>query len=335
MVMRQFSRFLAVTATLFCTIGASAQDAAQFRIGTGNLGGTYYPVGQLVADIISHSPQSPSCIARKECGVPGLSAVALTSLGSVANVEKISSGEINAAFVQSDVAYWAFSGSGIFANRSPHKSIRAVASLYPESIHVVARRSLRARSLEDLKNRVVALGAKASGTLVDTRLVLGAFGIDEGKDLKPLYFSPGVAAAKLNLGEIDAFFAVAGFPAADVSLAINSGQGQLMAIDGTAIEFLLLEHGFMSRGVIPAGVYGNQQDIPTIDVNALMIVSANSDATLIYNLTRALWQDSARKMLEAGHSKGKLVTLDTALDGIGIPLHPGAKRFYQEVGKIK
>lgn len=108
-----------------------------------------------------------------------------------------------------------------------------------------------------------------------------------------------------------------------------------MAIDGTAIEFLLLEHGFMSRGVIPAGVYGNQQDIPTIDVNALMIVSANSDATLIYNLTRALWQDSARKMLEAGHSKGKLVTLDTALDGIGIPLHPGAKRFYQEVGKIK
>ncbi len=312
-----------------------AKDAEVYKIGTGGIGGTYYPIGQIVAGIIGNLPGSPPCEVADNCGVPGLTAVALTSLGSVANVEGVSSGELGAAFVQSDVAFWAYSGTGLYVNKKPHKNIRAIASLYPESIHLVARRIDGVETLNHLKNRVVALGAQASGTLVDARLVLAAAGLDEKTDFKSRYFSPDVAAAKLNMGEIDAFFSVAGYPSSAVSRAIDSGTSHVLPIDGMAVEFMLLEYGFLSRDIIPAGVYGNGADIPTVAVNALMIVSATADEEFIYRLTKALWRKGANRLLQQGHPKGKLVTVGSALDGIGIPLHSGAKRYYREIGKLK
>ena len=328
-------RFLVLLVVVALTVPSLAMDAEVFKIGTGGNGGTYYPIGQIVAGIVGSPPGASPCTETDNCGIPGLTAVALTSLGSVANVEGVSLGELGAAFVQSDVAFWAHSGTGLYADKQPHKNIRAIASLYPESIHLVARRIDGVETLDHLKNRVVALGAQTSGTLVDARLVLVAAGLDEKTDFKLRYFSPDVAAEKINKGEIDTFFSVAGYPSSAVSRAIDSGSSHVLPIDGMAVEFMLLEHGFLSRDIIPAGVYGNSADIPTVAVNALIIVSATADEEFIYRLTKALWRKGAGKLLQQGHPKGKRVTVESALDGIGIPLHSGAKRYYRENGKLK
>jgi len=101
------------------------------------------------------------------------------------------------------------------------------------------------------------------------------------------------------------------------------------------VDILLLEHGFLSQGEMPAGGYGNTAPISTVNVAALLLVSEKMDAERVYRITQAIWSGDARSKLDAGHPKGKLVTLDTALAGIGIPLHAGAERFYREKGLIK
>ena len=311
---------IALFAALLST-GTQAQDSNRFRIGTGGIGGTYFPIGQIIAEAISSKT--------------GLSASARTSRGSIENIAGLVSGDYDGGFVQSDVAFWAHTGSGTFAEQGPQKSLRAVASLYPESIHVVARQAARIQTLDDLKSRAVSLGPSGSGTLADTRLILSLVGLDEKRDIRPLYLESEVAVDRLLRAEIDAYFAVAGFPAKNVTRAVANGSATVLPITGMAVDILLLEHGFLSRGEIPAGVYRNDTPIPTVNVSALLLVPASMDAERVYQITRALWSGETRQKLDAGHAKGKLVTLDTALVGIGIPLHPGAERFYRDRAMIK
>jgi len=334
-MLRRFFGISAVLVFLAVSTSAEAQTGTLFRIGTGGIGGTYYPVGQTIAGIIGNPPGSRPCNKGGTCGVEGMTAVALTSLGSVANVAGIAEGRLEAGFVQSDVAFWAHSGAGIFEGKAPLKGLRVIASLYPESIHVVARQKSGINALEDLKGRAVSLGARTSGTLVDARIVLGLAGIDEKSGVKARYLSPDIASAKLIAGELDAFFAVAGFPSQNVSRVVASGHARVLPIDGPAVEIGLLEYGFLSRGSIPAGTYSNKEAIPTLNVNALMVVSERLPADIVYTITQSLWREESQRLLSNGHPKAKLVTLQTALDGIGIPLHAGAIRYYKEVGKLK
>src|SRR5262245_47683869 len=117
-----------------------AQETRFFRIGTGDITRSYYPIGGLIADIVSNPPGSRPCSRGGSCGVPGLVAVAQSALGSVANAEAVQAGEIESAFVQSDVSYWAFTGTGVFEGKPRATNLRAIANLYPESIHLVARK---------------------------------------------------------------------------------------------------------------------------------------------------------------------------------------------------
>ena len=215
------------------------------------------------------------------------------------------------------------------------KGLRVIASLYPESIHVVARRKSGIKTLEDLKGRAVSLGARTSGTLVDARIVLSLAGIDEKSGVKAHYLSPDIAAAKVIAGELDAFFAVAGFPSQNVRRVVLSGHADVLPIDDPAVDIALLEYGFLSRGKIPAGTYNNEAEIATLNVSALMVVSERLPADIVYTITQSLWREEAQRLLSNGHPKAKLVTLHTALDGIGIPLHEGAIRYYKEAQKLK
>ena len=121
------------------------------------------------------------------------------------NVEGVSAGWLDAEFEKSDAAYRAHTGKGLFKDRKAHPNIRAVASLYPESMHIIVGWASQIKTLAGLKKRVVALGDAESGTLVGARLLLAAAGIDERRDIKPRYLAPGEAAPKLFLGEVDAF----------------------------------------------------------------------------------------------------------------------------------
>jgi hypothetical protein len=324
----------AALALLGAVAPAQTQEMQFFRIGTGGVAGTYYPIGGLIADIISSPPGARPCDKGGSCGVPGLVAIAQSSNGSVANVNAIKSGELESGFVQSDVAYWAYTGTGVFEGQGKVENLRAIANLYPESIHVVAREGAGIETIADLAGKRVSLDEPGSGTLVDARIILEAYGLSED-DIEAEYIKPSPAVAKIRDNQLDAFIIVAGYPTGSVVELSSSVGADLVPVDGAEVDALLEQYQFFARDVIPAGTYEGIDETKTISVGAQWVVGAEVDEELVYGITKALWHENARALLDAGHAKGAAITLETALDGIGIPLHPGAERYYREVGLLQ
>lgn len=321
-------------AAVFGRAPAFAQDITFFRIGTGGTAGTYFPIGGLIANAISNPPGSRACADGGSCGVPGLVATAVASNGSVANVAAIASGSMQSAFIQSDVAFWGYTGTGIYEGRAKVDSLRAIANLYPESFQLVARKGAGIKEIKDLKGKRVSLDEPGSGTLVDARLIFSAYGLTE-KDVKAEYLKPQQAADKLKDGTLDAFFNVSGWPQGAISeLAATTGI-DLVPIAGPEAEALIKQYNFFSADEIPDGAYKNIAGVRTVSVNAIWVTSSKLPDALIYAITTALWNPSTRKLLDSGHAKGRTIKLDSALDGLGIPLHAGAEKFYKEKGLIK
>ena len=313
---------------------AAAQDIKFFRIATGGTAGTYFPIGGLIANAISNPPGSRACDEGGSCGVPGLVATAIASNGSVANINGIASGTLESGFSQSDVAYWAHSGTGIFADKGAVEKVRAIANLYPESIHLVARADAGIKSVADLKGKKVSLDEPGSGTLVDARIILEGYGLTED-DVEPEYLKPNQAADLMRDGNMDAFFFVGGFPAGAIAELSTSMDVVLVPISGQEAGGLLEEYEFFAENTIPGGTYkGTDEDVTTLSVGAQWVTSSDQPEELIYEITKALWNDNTRKLLDSGHAKGKVITKESALDGIGIPLHAGAERFYREAGLL-
>jgi uncharacterized protein len=327
-------RTLLLAAILALLTGlAPAQEMTFFRIGTGGVSGTYYPIGGLIADIISSPPGARPCDKGGSCGVPGLVAIAQSSNGSVANVNAIESGALESGFVQSDVAYWAYTGTGIFQGEGPIENLRAIASLYPESIQIVARKGAGIETVRDLEGKRVSLDEPGSGTLVDARIILESYGLAED-DLQAEHIKASSAISEILDGRLDAYVIVAGYPTASVVELCASAGCELVPIDGPEVDALLENYPFFSRDVIPPGTYQGVGETRTISVGAQWVVGAEVDQDLVYGITKALWHANARTLLDTGHEKAKAITLATALDGIAIPLHPGAERFYREAGLI-
>lgn len=327
-----------LAALLLALLGSSqsllAQEMKFFRIGTGGVAGTYYPIGGLIADIISNPPGARPCDKGGSCGVPGLVAIAQSANGSVANVNGIKSGALESGFAQSDVAYWAHTGTGIYDGQGEVENLRAIASLYPESIHLVARKDSDIKSVRDLEGKRVSLDEPGSGTLVDSRIILEAFGLTED-DIEAEYIKPSPAVAKMRDGQLDAFFIVSGYPTGSVVELASAIDADLVPIDGPEVDALIEQYQFFTRDVIPAGTYEGIGETNTLSVGAQWVVGAEVDEELIYGITSALWHDNARKLLDNGHAKGRAITPETALDGIGIPLHPGAERYYREMDLLQ
>jgi TRAP transporter TAXI family solute receptor len=305
-----------------------------FRIGTASTAGTYFPIGGLLANAISNPPGSRSCESGGSCGVSGLIAVVQSTDGSVANVELIADRRIDSGFVQADVAFWAYKGKHLFAKRGPLENLRAIANLYPEAVHLVVRRNAEIHGLADLAGKRVSLDREGSGTRVDARLILEAYGLSES-DLAVHDYPAGQAADAMRAGELDAFFFVAGTPARAIDDLAKDVSIGLLPIDGPEAEALQEAYPFFARTDISAGTYQNVAQTPTLSVGAQWLTSADLPEAQIYAITRALWNDSTRRMLDNGHPKGTQIRLDSALDGLGVPLHPGARRFYVEHGLIR
>jgi hypothetical protein len=314
---------------------AVAQDIKFFRIGTGGTAGTYYPIGGLLANAISNPPGSRPCDQGGSCGVPGLVATAVASNGSVANINGIVSGSLESGFTQSDVAYWAFTGTGVYEGKPKIADLRLIANLYPETIHLVARKGAGIKGVADLKGKRVSLDEPGSGTLVDAKIILGAFGITE-KDIKAEYLKPNQAGDKLKDGGLDAFFFVGGYPTGAISELASAGGGiDLIPVAGPEIDKMRAQYAFFAPDTIPANTYKGIGEVKTIAVGAQWVTSAKQPDALIYEVTKAMWNDNTRKLLDAGHAKGKVIQLSTATAGAGIPFHPGAEKFYKEKGLIK
>ena len=312
----------AISAVVLAGAFTNAANAQQFfRIGTGGTAGTYYPLGGTIANAVSE---------------PGkIIVTAQASNGSLGNVNAIAGGAMESGFSQADVASWAFKGNGVFEGKPNIPGLRLIASLYPESIHIVVKKGAGIKSVADLKGKRVGLDEPGSGTLINARLVLAAYGIKES-DIKPEYIKPNQAGDKMKDGSLDAFFFTGGAPAGAIAELATSGSGiELLPIDGAPADGLRAGSPFFAVDTIAAETYKGVAAVKTLAVGAQWVTSDKADADTVYRITKALFSDATQKTLAAGHAKGKFITLRNAVQGAGIPFHPGAEKYYKEVGALK
>jgi TRAP transporter TAXI family solute receptor len=352
-ILRGVAMLALAAAILGGTALAATLDELQFfRIGTAATTGTYFQIGGVLASALSRAPGTRDCEHGGSCGVPGLVAVAQATQGSVQNVAAVSGGQLEAALAQSDISYWAYIGASPAQHRcgnskeeasvrhaglaslkgKPLKNLRAIASLYPEEVHIVLPAESPIKSLRDLKGKRVALGEPESGTLADARLILYAAGLSEC-EMKPEYLSLSEAADALEQGRIDAFFMVSGYPVPAITDIAASVPTRLLPIPPDVVDRLTRKFAFMGADTIPGGIYPNiDEATPTVSTKALFIVREDVSEDLVYAITKALWSDATRRLLETAHPVGKRINLANAFAGVAIPFHPGAARFYREAG---
>lgn len=292
------------------------------RIGTGGETGVYYPVGKLIARGIAHKAQ------EKNSPLAVYIAVAQNSAGSVENVRAISSKEVEAGLVQADIAAFAYGGDKAFANISDASSIRAIASLYSEKFQIVVRKDAKIGSFEDLKGKRISIDEEGSGTLAVMRIVLDAYGMKES-DLLPLYLKPVFTQDKMSNGQLDGFVMMAGAPMAAITQLKEVGVN-LLPIDDSIASNIHQQYPYLFPGEIDNQVYAGIPETPTLEVYALFVVHKDMPEETAYAITESLFSKETSELMREGHPQGKSITLKTSLNGISIPLHPGADRFYRE-----
>lgn len=330
---------LAVFGAAILTLGLAAfgfGDAQEnsprriaFQIATGSTGGTYFPVGELIAGIVSHPPGVGRCDAPDACGPEGLIASARTSDGAVANALAVNNGEMESGLAQSDVVAEAWAGEGAFRKAGKQTHLRVIAALFPEDVLIIAAPSAHISSVADLRGKRVSLGTENSGTIVTARAVLTAWRMSE-RDLTAHHVSPDIAVQMLEKKKLDAFFFVGGAPVPLVQALTEAKTAMLVPIDGEGRARLLKAVPSLSAGTIAADVYSNTKPIETVRGRALFIVRDSVPDALVYGIARALFAPVNEDALAEGNRSAALIRLDTAAKNLPAPLHPGAQRFFRE-----
>ncbi|HEX3675370.1 MAG TPA: TAXI family TRAP transporter solute-binding subunit [Rhizomicrobium sp.] len=327
---------VAVALAGFALLGVSAFGPAEtapersaFVIDTGPTGGTYFPIGEAIAGIVSHPPGVFRCDAPGVCGPAGLIASARTSPGTIANVIDVNGHYADAALAQSDAVADAVAGKGMFRNKQSH--IRVIAMLFPEEVHVVAATASHIGSIAQLRGKRVSIGEVNSGTIVTARAVLAAWHLTE-KQVKAVHDPADDAANALAAGKLDAFFFTGGAPVPLVQSLIASHKAVLISIGGAGRKRLIAANPGMTAETLPANLYPGTQATDTVAVRAVLIVNDAVPDDVVYGVTKALFHPANRDALDASHPRARLIRLDTALVGLPAPLHPGAARFYKDAG---
>jgi len=270
---------------------------------------------------------------------------------STANLNLIRSHNIESAFVQNNAAFHAYTGIEQFKG-NPVKNVRGIASLYPEVIQIVTLKSSGIKTLKDLKGKSVVPGDRGSVNAVDAENIMKSVGMSF-KDFGTLDFLGFTSISqRMKDGQVDAGFIVAGMPTSSVMELASMTDISILNLDDKVINKICTTWPFYAKRTIPAGTYrGQDADVNTVAVLAQWVVDAAIPEDIVYQLTVALWEKGKHVLRKKGdaadeapsaaaimgqvHAKGKDVTLETALDGMAIPLHPGAEKYYKEKGLIK
>ncbi|MEZ5850046.1 MAG: TAXI family TRAP transporter solute-binding subunit [Hyphomicrobiaceae bacterium] len=323
---------LTLIATLAATT-ASAQEMKFFRIGTGGAGGTYFPIGGLLANAISNPPGSRPCDKGGNCGVPGLVAIAQSSNASVANVTAVQGGQMESGLAAADIVYQAVNGLGKFDKK--YDKVRVIANLFPEHMHLVLPKDGKLASIKDLKGKRVGIFPAGSGTQVVVLELLKLYGIAKS-DIQAAELNTQQSADRLADGQIDAFFVVGGTPLSGIAqLAATKGMKIYSMSDEERATFLKAVPYYYDSPIAKGTYEGQGEVVKSVAVGAQWVVSADVPEKLVYDITAALWNANTRKLLDGGHSKGKAIQLESALQAVKTPLHPGAAKFYKEKGLLK
>jgi TRAP transporter TAXI family solute receptor len=311
----------------------AAVSRMSFVIATGPTGGTYFPIGEAIAGIVSHPPGVYRCERPGVCGPTGLIASVRTSQGAAANVLAVNAHTVDAALAQSDVVAEAVAGRGLFRRNGSQTHLRILASLYPEEVHLVALKSAHIRSLKDLRRKRVSVGPEMSGTMVTVRTILAAVHLPLSQ-MRADHAGPDSAAEKLAKGQIDALFFVGGAPVPLVRELLQGGRAVLVPIAAQARTALLKRAHMLNAATIPPGVYPNTGKVETVGVRAVLIANDSIPDSVAYGVVRALFNSANRNTLAGSHRSAQAIGIDTAASDAPAPLHPGAARFYKEMGKL-
>jgi TRAP transporter TAXI family solute receptor len=323
-VMRSTLRLVlwGLSVALICSAASAASRFA--TIGTGGVTGVYYPAGGAIAKMVNRT--------RDEHGIH----VAVESTGgSVFNINAVMSGDLDFGIAQSDLQYQAVRGLGDWKEKGPQSGLRAVCSLHPEAVTLVAAVDAGIETLNDLRGKRVNIGNPGSGQRANSIDVLSNAGIDWRVDIRAEGLKASECASMLQDGRIDAFFYTVGHPAGAITEA-TAGRREVRIVPITATEALLEKAPYYAETVIPAALYpsaANTEDIPTIGVLTTLVTSADVPAEVVYTLTRALFEnlDEFREQ----HPAFAALTASGMTRGLTAPLHDGAKRYYVEAGLIE
>lgn len=287
-------------------------------MGTGSTGGTYFALGGAMANAINDK------LADKKITITAQSTGA-----SVENMNLINAGEMDLGIAMNNVAANAFDGVGAFS--SPVTNVSSIGVVYNEVYQIVANAATGAKNVEDLKGKKVAIGPAGSGTLGLSQKIFTAAGLDPNKDIQPQSDSFGDAATKMQDGHIDAACNVLAVPASSIIEMTTSMKLAYVNISDDILETLQATEPYFVRKVIPAGTYdGQTEDINTITCKAALYCRADLDEETVYQITKAFYESG--DVIAAAHATGREVQLEGCLEGITTPIHPGAARYYKEMG---
>ncbi|MDR1481933.1 MAG: TAXI family TRAP transporter solute-binding subunit [Synergistaceae bacterium] len=310
-----FFIFAFISMVVFMTSSMAFAAETFLSIATGGTSGTYYPIGGAIAQAVSKN------------GV--IQATAETSNASVANVNLVATKEIEVAFAQNDITFWAYAGEMMF-DKSPLTNLRAIAALYPEHIQLITTKDSAVKVIDDLKGKRVGVGAPGSGTEGDVRAILQVAGL-KYDDMRADFLDFGATTSRFKDNQIDAGFVVAGYPTASVMDLATTKDITLMDFTPEYMDRLTKAFPYFIRSNIPAGTYsGIDSDITTPAVMAILITHDQISEDAIYEFTKSMFENIAD--IHASHAKGREITLKTALDGLTVPLHPGAAKYFKEQG---
>jgi hypothetical protein len=315
--------FTAGTLALLATVAQAQSQRLFFGIATGGTGGTYYPLGGMLAQLISN---------KATVGGLKVSATAEAAGASVGNARLLGNKEIESAFVAADILDAAFNGTGQF-NGAPLKNLRALGALYPETVQFITRADSGINSVRDLKGKSISSGAPGSGQyqlLTDLLRVHGMARTDVKEDSS----SFTQAVDKIKDGNLHATLITAGVPTAAVTDFSQSHALKVIALTGPEIAELRKQQPYYAEVPLPANTYkGQAAAVPTLAVMAVWATHEALPENVAYEVTKALYENTA--IMGQVHVQGRNIALATATAVGTVPLHPGAVRYFKEKGVLK
>lgn len=334
MHMNRWWKFTAVLVCILALIGAGSLIAIRFlshpadeeeniqvlTIGTADSGGTMYPVGRAIAEVLNR------CI-------PTLKINTGASRGSIANVEALQSGQIDLGLISGDVAYCAYRGTEEFAGK-PMTGLRAIAAVYLSESNWLAKNSLNGVTyVHDLLGKRVAVGPESSTTELSARTALRVVGIDS-TNTTLMNYGLGSGCTAMKAGELDAVHGMAGIPIAAMADLAKEEPCHLLRYTDEELSRILADSDQYVRVTIPAGTYtGQTEDVATFGVKCLLCVDADMDEDLVYTITKTL-QQSIQDLTEQHPAVAAMAQGSFTCNNLPIPLHPGAQRYYEEMGLL-
>lgn len=286
-------------------------ETSYVTIATGGSSGPYNIIGTTLAQIYSKTYD--------------VNAKAQSTGASIQNINLVSQGKAELALTMSDALSQAVAGEGSFTNKVDN--VLQIASLYPNYVQIITSQKSGIKTMDDLKGKRVAVGDLNSGTEMNARALLKGHGITYD-DLTVDYLGFSEAVDALKGGKIDAAVLTSGLPNAAIMELERGFDLQLVEIKKTMVDEIAEDQDYFLSAEIPAGTYGNADPIPTaIIVNALVVRKDLSDDD-VYKLTKTLFENLGN--LANAHQAAKVISLEAAQEGMVAPLHPGAKRYYDE-----